>query len=73
MREFADYVADLAADYPNLSEVFGQSDSVENVLDWMQQRDLPSGAVDLIGQDEFSYDFLIRLDAEERWLVFGVN
>jgi hypothetical protein len=29
--------------------------------------------VELVGQDEFSYDFLIRLKPEGKWLVFGVN
>jgi hypothetical protein len=29
--------------------------------------------VDIVGQDEFHYDFLVRLDAEGRWLAFGVN
>jgi len=72
-KEYADYVNELRADFPDLAAAFGPSDSLENVLDWMQTRELPTGAVDIIGQDEFSYDFLIRLDAEGRWLVFGVN
>lgn len=72
MREFADYVATLRAEHPELAAIFGRSDSVENVLDWMQAQNPAVGAVDLIGQDEFSYDFLISLE-ECRWLVFGVN
>jgi hypothetical protein len=72
-KQYADYVNALRADLPDLAAVFAPSDSLEKVLDWMQTRDLPAGAVDIIGQDEFSYDFLIRLDAEGRWLVFGVN
>jgi hypothetical protein len=70
--EYAGHVSALSIDYPDLADVFSGSDSVETVLDWMQTRDLPADAVDIIGQDEFSYDFLIRLD-ERRWLVFGVN
>jgi hypothetical protein len=70
--EYTDHISALRADYSDLADAFGLSDSVENVLDWMQSRDLPPGAIDLIGQDEFSYDFLIRLD-EKRWPVFGVN
>ncbi len=72
-KSYPDHVQALAVEYPELARLFSRSDSLENVLDWMQSRDLPSGAVDIIGQDEFSYDFLIRLEPEGRWLVFGVN
>ena len=71
--EYADYVRELRAAHPDLAEALSRSDSIEKVLDWMQTRELPAGVVDIIGQDEFSYDFLIRLNAEDRWLVFGVN
>lgn len=71
--DYFEYMSVLEAKHPELAEVFARSDSLENVLDWMQTRDLPAGTVDIIGQDEFSYDFLIRLEPEGRWLVFGVN
>jgi len=71
--EYSDHVAALANEYPELAVQFARSDSLENVMDWMETRDLPAGTVDIIGQDEFSYDFLIRLETPDRWLVFGVN
>ena len=71
--EYCDHIAALRSEYPDLAAPFARSDSLETVLDWMETRDLPAGALDLIGQDEFSYDFLIRLEPEGRWLVFGVN
>ena len=71
--QYADYVALLQPKYPALAEEFGRSDSLEMVLDWMKGRDFPPGSVDIVGQDEFSYDFLIPLEPEGRWLVFGVN
>ena len=71
-REYADYVADLESEYAELAGEFTR-DSVEAVLDWIQRRGLPPGSVELVGQDEFSYDFLIRLEPERKWLVFGVN
>jgi hypothetical protein len=73
MKEYLNQVADLRADYPEFAAVFGRSDSLENVLGWMNDRGFPPGSVDMVSQDEFSYDFLIRLEAEDRWLVFGVN
>ena len=72
-KEYSDHVNALRAEFPDLATIFARSDSLEKVLDWMETRDLTAGAVDIIGQDEFSYDFLIRLDSEGRWLVFGVN
>jgi hypothetical protein len=73
MKEYLAHVADLQPDHPDLAEPFGHSDSLENVLGWMNERGFPPGSVDMVSQDEFSYDFLIRLEAEDRWLVFGVN
>jgi hypothetical protein len=72
-KEYADYVNELRGEFPDLANAFGRSDSLENVLDWMGSRDLANGAVDIVGQDEFSYDFLIQLDGQGHWLVFGVN
>jgi hypothetical protein len=69
---YADYIATLRADQPDLAEVFGRSDSLENVLLWMEDHP-PCGAVDIVGQDEFSYDFLIPFEPAGRWLAFGVN
>jgi hypothetical protein len=71
--EYADYVACLAADWPALADAFSGRDSIEHVLAWMDRRGFPPGSVDIVAQDEFSYDFLIRLEPEGRWLVFGVN
>lgn len=73
MLEYADYITVLRSGYPDLATVFALSDSLENVLGWMNKRGFPPGSVDMVSQDEFSYDFLIRLEAEDRWLVFGVN
>jgi hypothetical protein len=71
--EYPDYVTKLRKHAPDLANELAGFASLEAVLNWMQQRGLPPGSVDLVGQDEFSYDFLIRLEPEGRWLVFGVN
>jgi hypothetical protein len=70
--EYAEYLRQLNRSEPALAAALGDTDSLEAVLAWMKTQDLPTGSVDLVAQDEFSYDFLIRL-AEPRWLVFGVN
>jgi hypothetical protein len=71
--EYADYVAQLRVGWPKLADAFSGRDSIEHVLDWMDRRGFPPGSVDIVAQDEFSYDFLIRLEPEDRWLAFGVN
>ena len=47
--------------------------SIRGVLEWMRRRDLCRAAVDIVGQDEFSYDFLVELEPRGRWLAFGVT
>lgn len=71
-REYDDHLALIRVDYPALAAEFTR-DSIEYVLDWMGRRGFPPGSVEMVPQDEFSYDFLIRLEPEARWLVFGVN
>ena len=70
--EYADYVAELRPTDAGLADTFAPHDSVEHVLGWMKEQGLPPGSVDMVAQDEFHYDFLIRLP-DARWLVFGVN
>jgi hypothetical protein len=71
--EYSDYVDLLTDQYPDLAAAFAGRDSIEHVVEWIRERGLPPSSVDMIGQDEFSYDFLVRLDDCSRWLVFGVN
>ena len=71
--EYADYVTSLRRDSPELAAEVASFRSVEQVLQWMQQRRLTQSAVDLIGMDEFSYDFLIQLEPAGHWIAFGVT
>jgi hypothetical protein len=68
-----DYLQRLRATDPQLAEEFAGFTGVEQVLQWMARRGLATTAVDIVGQDEFEYDFLVRLDAAGRWLAFGVT
>jgi hypothetical protein len=71
--EFAEYLERLRSVNPGLAEQFRGFDGITHVLDWMKQRDVGRDAIDIVGQDEFSYDFLIHLRPNGGWLVFGVN
>ncbi len=71
--EYADNVTALGQLSPELAADVASFRSLEQVLQWMQQRRLTQAVVDLIGMDEFSYDFLIQFEPEGRWIAFGVT
>jgi hypothetical protein len=70
--EYADTIRLLSAKEPDLASEFGSFLGIESVLRWMAQRGLTQTKVDIVGQDEFHYDFLILLKTGQ-WLAFGVN
>jgi hypothetical protein len=71
--EYRDHVESLRAGSPDLAAEVASFRSVEHVLQWMQRRGRTRAAVDLIGMDEFNYDFLIQLEPDGRWIAFGVT
>jgi hypothetical protein len=71
--EYADYVMALRDRSPELAAEVASFRSLERVLRWMGPRGLTQAAVDMIGMDEFSYDFLIQLEPAGRWIAFGVT
>ncbi len=71
--KYADHVETLRAESPDLATEVASFRGAEDVLQWMKRRGLTQSAVDLIGMDEFSYDFLIQLEPDGRWIAFGVS
>jgi hypothetical protein len=71
--EFADYVDGLRADHPDLARDFAGFTGIEDVLRWMSTRPVGRTDIDIVGMDEFNYDFLVRLDESGPWLAFGVT
>ncbi len=71
--EYADYVSRLRQSDAPLADEVGEFQSVSGVLDWMKRRGLCNAAVDIIGMDEFDYDFLIALTPGGRWIAFGLT
>jgi hypothetical protein len=71
--EYPDYVTALRSESPDLAAEVASFRGLEQVLQWMRQRGLMQTAVDMIGMDEFSYDFLIQLEPAGRWIAFGVT
>jgi hypothetical protein len=72
-KEYAEHVAALRGCEPELAAECGRFTGISSVLAWMQRSGLCRAAVDIVGQDEFHYDFLIQLQPGGRWIVFGVT
>lgn len=70
---YANHVTALREALPELAAEVAPFHGLEAVLRWMQRRGLTQATVDLIGMDEFSYDFLIQLEPAGRWIAFGVT
>jgi hypothetical protein len=71
--DYVDHVAALRARDAGLADEVASFTSISRVLTWMQQRALTQAKIDIVGQDEFHYDFMIELEPGGRWLVFGVT
>jgi hypothetical protein len=72
-KDYQDHVKELARSNPDLAALVAGWSSLESVLEWMKEKDFPPGSIDLIGQDEFEYDFLLELEPKGQWLAFGVT
>lgn len=70
---YQEYIQPLHGFRPALAEELAGFNGVSDILTWMQRRNLCSAAVDMIGMDEFEYDFLIELRNEGCWLAFGLT
>ena len=71
--EYQDYFAALSGEDPALAEDLRPVRSLESVLGWMARRGLALGSADIIAQDEYSLDFVLPFDGDERHLVFGIT
>ena len=70
---YRDHVAALKAHRPDLAAELAGFTSVSSVLSWLQARGLAQTAVDIVAQDEFEYDFLVRFSSDDEWLSFGMT
>ena len=71
--EYAAYVSSLRDESPDLAAEVASFRGLEQVLRWMHDRGRTQAAVDMVGMDEFSYDFLIQLEPAGPWIAFGVT
>jgi hypothetical protein len=70
--EYADQLAALRAADPALGDTVAGLRNLEAILKWAQAAGVPFADLDLVQQDEYSYDFFVPVP-DSRWLVFGVS
>jgi hypothetical protein len=57
---------------PDLAGVVAGLRNTERILTWAPGAGIPLASIDLVQQDEYSYDLFLHLP-DSRWLVFGVT
>ena len=70
---YAEDIVRLRGALPKIADEIAKFVGIGQVMDWMTGRSPGRASVDLIGMDEFEYDFLMELEPAGRWLVFGVT
>ena len=69
---YPDQLAELSAADPALGEQVAGLRDLEAILKWAPAAGVPLSGIDLVQQDEYSYDLFLPLPGG-RWLVFGVT
>lgn len=72
MTPYPDQLADLTAADPALGAEVGRLRNLEGILKWAPAAGVSLAGLDLVQQDEYSYDFLVPLP-DARWLAFAVT
>ncbi len=71
--EYAGHVEGVRRLDPTLADEVALFTGITGVLAWMKSTGRAGAPVDIVGQDEFHYDFLIELERGGRWIAFGVT
>ena len=66
------YPEQVAALGPDLAGTVATLRNTEFILKWAPGAGIPLASIDLVQQDEYSYDLFLHLP-DRRWLVFGVT
>ena len=69
---YPDQLAALRASDPALGEAVAPLRNLEAILKWAPGAGIEFAGIDLVQQDEYSYDLYLPLP-DARWLVFGVS
>lgn len=69
---YAQQLEALATSDPTLGAQVTPLRNLEAILKWAPGAGIPFTGIDLVQQDEYSYDLYLPL-RDSRWLVFGVS
>ena len=69
---YTDQLAALRASDPALGDAVAPLRNLEAILKWAPGAGIAFAGIDLVQQDEYSYDLYLPLP-DSRWLVFGVS
>jgi hypothetical protein len=69
---YAQQLADLSATDPAIGSQVTGLRNLEAILKWAPSAGVAFTRIDLVQQDEYSYDLFLPLP-DSRWLVFGVS
>ena len=69
---YPDDIGRLHISHPALADEIASFVGIGQVMDWFTSRGAPP-AIDLVGMDEFEYDFLVEVKSEGVWLAFNVT
>lgn len=70
--EYQDQLAVLASTDPALGAQVAPLCNLEAILKWAPGAGIAFAGIDLVQQDEYSYDLYLPL-SDSRWIVFGVS
>ena len=70
---YAEDILRIRGTLPELASEIANFCGVAQVVDWLSARGIGQTALDLIGMDEFEYDFVVQCEQEACWLAFGVT
>lgn len=65
-------LAALSSVDSQLAEQVHKLQHLESILKWAPNSGIPLSGIDLVQQDEYSYDLFLPLP-DSRWLVFGIS
>jgi hypothetical protein len=70
--DYQEQLATLCTAEPALGSEVAVLRNLEAILKWAPGAGIPLAGIDLVQQDEYSYDLYLPL-SDSRWLVFGVS
>ncbi|MCI0704741.1 MAG: hypothetical protein L0241_27100 [Planctomycetia bacterium] len=70
---YTDQLSALIESDPALGEQVAKLPNLKAILKWAPGVGIAFAGIDLVQQDEYSYDLYLPLPDSVRWLVFGVS